>query len=102
MWHSISLSGVMYPFDTLRNVMVQNLHQFCFCRADVTLTDLPDFVPLLQLNIDNNKDLLKGKAVCQALKWGDKIEDKTLCEPDLILLADCVYYEEVCLHSELY
>ena len=64
-------------------------------RASVTLTDLPEFVPLLNLNIETNTALLKGKTTAQALKWGSTVADVNLHSPDFILIADCVYYEEV-------
>ena len=62
--------------------------------GDVVITDLAEFVPLLQLNIDENKSLIQGSACAQTLVWGQSI-NKELANPDLILLADCVYYEEV-------
>lgn len=68
---------------------------YIFCRADVTLTDLEDFIPLLNLNIDTNKHIFQGAARAQALKWGEPIKDSSLFNPDYILIADCVYYEEV-------
>ena len=55
-------------------------------------TDLQDLVPLLQHNIDMNKDLLKGNIQAKALKWGDSCSD--LQAPvDYLILANCVYYD---------
>lgn len=68
---------------------------FNFSRAEVIVTDLPDFVPLMQLNIDSNSKVLKGKISCQALTWGSDVKDGKFPKLDLILVADCVYYEEV-------
>ena len=38
-------------------------------RADVTITDLPDFVELMSTNIDLNKDLIAGSVTAKALTW---------------------------------
>jgi hypothetical protein len=60
------------------------------------MTDLSEAMPLLQKNIDANQavwDSCGGKACAQVLQWGSDIQDwKT---PDVLLLADCVYYMEV-------
>lgn len=59
------------------------------CKAHVT--DLEDLVPLLQKNIEAND--LKDKASASVLKWGEQ-KDGVLPEADLLLVADCVYYDE--------
>ncbi|XP_062605453.1 protein N-lysine methyltransferase METTL21D-like [Saccostrea cucullata] len=60
--------------------------------AEVTITDLPEFVPLIEMNIEKNKSAIKGSARAQPLTWGqDTIADYY----HYILLADCIYYEEV-------
>lgn len=64
--------------------------------AQVTLTDLPEALPLLRLNINENKakiGSMGGYAIAEALIWGDNssLLDE---EFDIIVLADCVYYEE--------
>ena len=63
-------------------------------RASVTITDLADFVPLMNLNITENAEVLKAEITAKELKWG---EDVTSFKPpvDFLLLADCIYYEEV-------
>ena len=38
-------------------------------RADVMVTDLPDFVPLMSENIDLNKNVLSGSATAGTLIW---------------------------------
>nr|XP_022904217.1 protein-lysine methyltransferase METTL21D-like isoform X1 [Onthophagus taurus] len=62
--------------------------------AEVVLSDLPEAIPLLQYNVDENQTLLTTKtSVCvRALSWGDKIDFKKV--PDKIILADCIYYKE--------
>ncbi|XP_023713233.1 protein-lysine methyltransferase METTL21D isoform X3 [Cryptotermes secundus] len=59
------------------------------------MTDLFEAMPLLQKNIDANQVVWEscgGKACTQVLQWGSDIQDwKT---PDVLLLADCVYYME--------
>ena len=65
-----------------------------FYRAIVQITDLEDFVPLIELNVKHNEAVLRGQAEAKTLKWGEEIE-KFLPSPDYILFADCIYYEEV-------
>lgn len=60
------------------------------------LTDLPEALPLLKLNIENNKSNWqnsKGNAEAASLNWSENVEINFV--PDLILLADCVYYKKV-------
>ncbi|XP_072390429.1 protein N-lysine methyltransferase METTL21D-like [Diabrotica undecimpunctata] len=64
-------------------------------RGTVTLTDLPEAVPLLKLNVETNKscwEQVHGYADVSTLVWGEEVELKWF--PDLILLADCIYYKE--------
>ena len=65
-----------------------------FFRADVQITDLEDFIPLIELNVKQNEAALRGKAEAKTLKWGEDME-RFLPPPDYILFADCIYYEEV-------
>ncbi|XP_034828438.1 protein N-lysine methyltransferase METTL21D-like [Maniola hyperantus] len=65
--------------------------------AQVTLTDLPEALPLLRLNIAENKSKIVsmgGYAIAESLVWGDKNSDIHKQEFDMIVLADCVYYED--------
>lgn len=53
-------------------------------------------LPILKFNIELNEKLWKdqgGDAQCQVLEWGKEINLNF--EPQIILLADCVYYKEV-------
>lgn len=64
------------------------------------MTDLPDVVPQLEKTIDLNRAAWsdKGKISAVALTWGrNKPGDlEFIHQPvDIILLSDCVYYEEV-------
>ena len=63
-------------------------------RAKVTITDLGQFVPLIQRNIDTNKQLFQHPVQAKELVWGSEVmtEYKDI---DIVLLADCIYYEEV-------
>ncbi|XP_022287851.2 protein N-lysine methyltransferase METTL21D-like [Crassostrea virginica] len=63
--------------------------------ADVTITDLPDFVPLIKMNIEENKALIKGTTEAAPLTWGQDILSNNF---HYILLADCIYYEESIEH----
>ncbi|XP_064652156.1 protein N-lysine methyltransferase METTL21D-like [Lineus longissimus] len=60
--------------------------------ASVTITDLEDFIPLMKMNIETNKDLVCGSVVAKTLKWGQDVTD--FGTPDVLLLADCIYYGE--------
>ncbi|GIX68555.1 protein-lysine methyltransferase METTL21D [Caerostris darwini] len=59
--------------------------------AEVILTDLSSVIPLLEKNIKENVDVLKGSATASVLEWG-KLEAK-FPVPDLILVSDCIYYD---------
>ncbi|XP_072042396.1 protein N-lysine methyltransferase METTL21D-like [Amphiura filiformis] len=61
--------------------------------ALVKITDLADFIPLMQMNIDCNQDVLEGPATAMELKWGGDVS-KFLPHPNLILMSDCIYYME--------
>jgi len=64
--------------------------------ANCVVTDLEEFIPLMQLNIDANIHVLKGSICAEALCWGTPTNGR-FSFPDYILLADCIYYEAVCL-----
>ncbi|XP_070577055.1 protein N-lysine methyltransferase METTL21D-like [Ptychodera flava] len=59
--------------------------------ANVLLTDLEDFVPLLELNIKTNETHSQGTSKAQTLKWG---EDVSIACPDFLFISDCIYYDE--------
>ncbi|XP_076101493.1 protein N-lysine methyltransferase METTL21D-like isoform X1 [Mytilus galloprovincialis] len=60
--------------------------------ANVTITDLPEFIPLINMNIAANKHLITGNATAKTLVWGtDTITNQTF---DYVCLADCIYYEQ--------
>lgn len=66
------------------------------------MTDLPDVVPQLEKTIDLNRTAWceRGKISAVALPWGNiKPADLEFIhsQVDIILLSDCVYYEEVCI-----
>lgn len=62
--------------------------------ANVTVTDLEDLQPLLQLNIRKNQELIRTSSItAKVLKWGENVED-FLPHPHYILMADCIYYEQ--------
>lgn len=61
--------------------------------ASVTLTDLPEFVDLMKVNVKENSSLLTGTAVAQSLTWGQEL-DEGLVGCDVIVMSDVVYYEQ--------
>ncbi|KAJ4433575.1 hypothetical protein ANN_15884 [Periplaneta americana] len=66
----------------------------CF-GADVTITDLPEVIPLMQKNAEANRTVWStsgGKVCTKILQWGSELPEWKI--PDIVLLADCVYYEE--------
>ncbi|POI24517.1 hypothetical protein CIB84_011733 [Bambusicola thoracicus] len=62
--------------------------------ADVTLTDLQELQELLAVNIENNRHLVTGSVRAEVLKWGEDVSEFRP-PPDYILMADCIYYEEL-------
>ncbi|XP_065652517.1 protein N-lysine methyltransferase METTL21D-like isoform X2 [Hydra vulgaris] len=58
----------------------------------VTLSDLETLIPLMQKNIESNKNVLKGKCSSMVLKWGSNLS--FISPPDIILVSDCIYYED--------
>ncbi|XP_060576625.1 protein N-lysine methyltransferase METTL21D-like [Ruditapes philippinarum] len=61
--------------------------------AKVSITDLDQFVPLMQLNIDTNKQLFQHPVQAKELVWGSEVKTEYQ-DVDILLLADCIYYEE--------
>ncbi|XP_016308174.1 protein N-lysine methyltransferase METTL21D isoform X2 [Sinocyclocheilus anshuiensis] len=67
--------------------------------ANVTVTDLEDLQPLLQLNIKKNQHLIHtGSITAKVLKWGGNVRE-FLPHPHYILMADCIYYEQLLLQE---
>ncbi|KAK7489222.1 hypothetical protein BaRGS_00019600 [Batillaria attramentaria] len=62
--------------------------------ANVIVTDLPEFVPLMEFNIRANAEKLRGKMEARPLTWGHTPSEDFPASPDYILIADCIYYEE--------
>ncbi|XP_070589050.1 protein N-lysine methyltransferase METTL21D isoform X2 [Erythrolamprus reginae] len=62
--------------------------------ANVTVTDLEEVQDLLKVNIENNQHLVSGSIQAKVLKWGEDVRG-FLPAPDFILMADCIYYEEL-------
>ncbi|XP_074885541.1 protein N-lysine methyltransferase METTL21D isoform X2 [Buteo buteo] len=62
--------------------------------ANVTVTDLEELQELLTVNIENNKHLVTGSVRAKVLKWGEDVTEFQP-PPDYILMADCIYYEEL-------
>ncbi|XP_022165773.1 protein-lysine methyltransferase METTL21D-like [Myzus persicae] len=63
----------------------------CF-GANVKLTDLPENLPQLQQNVEENTSCINGSVQTVALTWGTTFESEAF---DFLLMADCIYYPEV-------
>ncbi|KAG8233114.1 hypothetical protein J437_LFUL012540 [Ladona fulva] len=64
--------------------------------ARVVLTDLPKVVPHLWANVDVNRmiwDANSGRVEVKELTWG-KDRATALPASDVVLMADCVYYDQ--------
>ncbi|XP_022200830.2 protein-lysine methyltransferase METTL21D [Nilaparvata lugens] len=69
--------------------------------ANVTVTDLPEVLPALLSNIEDNKSIWKkngGKIKAKPIDWSSTLSLEEWDMPDLIVLADCVYYQESVNH----
>nr|XP_045605827.1 protein N-lysine methyltransferase METTL21D-like isoform X4 [Procambarus clarkii] len=62
--------------------------------SKVTITDLPQFLPLMRKNIHQNQDILECVVDARELTWGNLEQGAALTAPDVLVLADCIYYEE--------
>ncbi|XP_065157485.1 protein N-lysine methyltransferase METTL21D-like [Atheta coriaria] len=64
--------------------------------ANVTLTDLPETLTILNDNIAFNRDTInssQGSVTARVLNWSDKL-DISANDYQLIILSDCVYYSK--------
>ncbi|CAH3130539.1 unnamed protein product [Porites lobata] len=61
--------------------------------AHVCCTDLPTVVPLIESNRQINQHLITGSFTANSLEWGQDVSTFQPT-PDIILVADCIYYEE--------
>ena len=59
-------------------------------RSHIHLSDIPPMLPLLEHNISLNPTTIAVKAL--SLSWGEPLPS-TLDPPDVILAADCCYFE---------
>jgi len=67
--------------------------------GQVILTDLPEFLPLMQRNIDDNKSVITGSCSAKPLTWGENAQIQSIKDLlparglDFLTIADCVYYD---------
>ncbi|KAG2182390.1 hypothetical protein INT43_007320 [Umbelopsis isabellina] len=64
----------------------------------IYITDLEDVAPLIQQNVDAQKQALSALVSVQSLHWGDMTHGKRILdegELDLIIVSDCVYFPEL-------
>ena len=66
--------------------------------ADTVLTDLPEALPLLEENANANAPAV-GPVRVRSLRWGNEedVKGDDVSHPDLVLVSDCVYYEDAVL-----
>lgn len=72
---------------------------FTFSRANCTLTDLNDILPILHKNLnDNTQSIDQSLVKIKELDWNNhSFIQNTFEKYDIILIADCIYYEQVFL-----
>ena len=94
--HSDTRSICLLQFHSALSFRIRkhNVQHF-FDRANVTVTDLPEFVPLMDYNIRDNTASVTGTIRAASLTWGSAAGREVPAAPDMVLLADCIYYEEV-------
>lgn len=89
-----------YSLDLIRATYFQQQLNFIF-RSRAVITDLVELLPLMSHNIALNNERLKGSCKAAVVSWGNQQQMSNVKEThfptgvDFILLADCVYYEEV-------
>jgi len=66
----------------------------CALGADVILTDVDVYTGMLRENIEANQSWLRGKAEARGLDWAEKVGEDLKSRIDLLLVSDCVYYEQ--------
>jgi len=72
-------------------------------RANVTATDLPSVIPLIEKNVQANMEAIRdagGSCLTKVLDWTERSFD--FIQADYILLADCVYYEQVNIPIQIF
>lgn len=62
-----------------------------FGSSSIYLTDQEPMLSLMKTNIDINR--LSAIATATILDWGEPLPDNIPAHPDIILAADCVYFE---------
>ena len=63
--------------------------------ANVTVTDLADFVPLMATNIALNQDVITGNVTARSLKWYD-------CSTHCIYLTPLRMYVYICIGVKMF
>merc|ERR1712156_412667 len=66
----------------------------CALGADVIVTDVEVYTGMIRENIEANQSCLKGKAEARGLDWAEEVSDELKSSIDLLLVSDCVYYEQ--------
>ena len=75
-------------------IFVESLLKY---RAYVVISDLPEFISLMELNIVANQRSISGSIKCVELIWGEGYPYQCQMNPDFVFLSDCIYYKEVCI-----
>ena len=61
--------------------------------AKTVITDMPCLMNLIDYNIEKNKHLITGDITALSYTWGEDTVSPLLYNPDLLIIANCVYYE---------
>ena len=65
-------------------------------RANVILTDLNELLDLLNKNLTENKSLISSRCQIKELNWlNHENISKEFDKQRIVIIADCIYYEQV-------
>merc|ERR1712107_45953 len=66
----------------------------CLVSGTVILSDLAIYTSLLQENVERNRRMLMADAEVVSLDWMEKVPKSLSDSIDVLLISDCIYYEE--------
>ncbi len=94
------LAGISFAAllsQTLSRVGSSSSSSLSLSKCSVVLSDVASVLPVLQQNVDRNRNLYPNLTItCEPLDWTSIISKKTKTKRtfDLVIASDCVYEEE--------